>query len=82
VAALAKAAARHDILRIKGFVEVVGRPLRLLIQGVGTRFQHQYDRAWRPGEARAGRIVVIARNGVNADAIVTEIHGATTAAVA
>jgi cobalamin biosynthesis protein CobW len=82
VAALAKAAARHDILRIKGFVEVVGRPLRLLIQGVGTRFQHQYDRAWRPGEARAGRVVVIARNGVDADAIVTEIHGATTAAVA
>jgi len=26
--------------------------------------------------------VVIARNGVDADAIVTEIHGATTAAVA
>jgi cobalamin biosynthesis protein CobW len=82
IAALARTASRHDILRIKGFVEVAGRPLRLLIQGVGTRFQHQFDRPWRPGEARSGRIVVIARNGVDADAIVAEIRDATMAATA
>ena len=82
LAALAQTAARHDILRIKGFVEVVGRPLRLLIQGVGTRFQHQYDRAWRSGEARSGRIVVIARKGVDTDAVTTEIRDAMMAAVA
>jgi cobalamin biosynthesis protein CobW len=82
IAALARTASRHDILRIKGFVEVAGRPLRLLIQGVGTRFQHQFDRPWRPGESRSGRIVVIARNGVDADAIVAEIRDATMAATA
>ncbi|MCI0431024.1 MAG: cobalamin biosynthesis protein CobW [Rhodospirillales bacterium] len=82
MAGLARTAIRHDVLRIKGFVEVAGRPLRLLIQGVGTRFQHQYDRPWRPGEARSGRIVVIARTGVDADLIATEIRGAALAAAA
>ena len=32
---LARRRAAHDILRIKGFVEVAGKPMRLLVQGVG-----------------------------------------------
>ncbi|MGE5149952.1 MAG: cobalamin biosynthesis protein CobW, partial [Rhodospirillaceae bacterium] len=37
---LAKAAATHDILRMKGFIDIAGKPMRLLVQGVGSRFQH------------------------------------------
>jgi cobalamin biosynthesis protein CobW len=56
-----EAAARaHDLLRVKGHVAVTGKPLRLLVQAVGARVRHQYDRPWRAGEARAGRLVVIA----------------------
>ena len=32
-------ATRHDVLRIKGFVEVRGKPVRLLVQGVGNAFK-------------------------------------------
>ena len=48
-----RASARdHDVLRMKGFVEVAGKPMRLLVQGVGARFSHQFDRPWRAGEER------------------------------
>ncbi len=66
---LAEAARRHDVLRIKGFLDVEGKPMRLLAQGVGTRFRKEFDRPWRPGEARRGRIVVIGRKGLDRKAI-------------
>ena len=66
---LKAAAESHDILRIKGFVAVDGKPMRLLVQGVGTRFSHQFDRAWTEGERRAGRLVVIGQKGLDRAAI-------------
>jgi cobalamin biosynthesis protein CobW len=66
---LKAAAETHDILRIKGFVAVDGKPMRLLVQGVGTRFSHQFDRAWTEGERRAGRLVVIGQKGLDRAAI-------------
>jgi cobalamin biosynthesis protein CobW len=65
---LAKVAEAHDILRMKGFIEIAGKPMRLLVQGVGARFQHQYDRRWPDGERR-GRLVVIGEKGFDRDAI-------------
>jgi len=69
------ATAAHDILRIKGFAAVEGKPMRLLIQGVGPRLQHQFDRPWRPGETRQGQIVVIGQKGLDRDAIARQIAG-------
>ena len=43
VAAVADA---HDVFRVKGFVAVAGKPMRLLVQAVGARVTHQYDRPW------------------------------------
>jgi cobalamin biosynthesis protein CobW len=60
VAATARA---MDLLRVKGFVAVAGKPMRGLIQAVGGRVRHQFDRPWAPGEARATRLVVIAEHG-------------------
>jgi cobalamin biosynthesis protein CobW len=65
---LAKAAEAHDILRMKGFVDIAGKPLRLLVQGVGARIQHQFDRKWPTG-ARRGRLVVIGEKGFDQAAI-------------
>lgn len=50
---------RHAVLRIKGFVAIPGKPMRLLVQGVGKRFDRHFDRAWRGDEARGTRLVVI-----------------------
>lgn len=59
---------RHDILRIKGFAAITGKPMRLAIQGVGTRFSHHFDRPWPPG-GRAGAVVVIGLTGLDRPAI-------------
>jgi cobalamin biosynthesis protein CobW len=72
---IAKATAAHDILRVKGFAEIKGKPMRLLIQGVGARIQHQFDRPWRAGEARRGRLVVIGEKGFDKEAIRALILG-------
>ncbi len=72
---LAEAANAHDILRVKGFADVKGKPMRLLIQGVGPRIQQQFDRAWRADERRQGRIVVIGQKGLDREAIARSIAG-------
>ncbi|GAB0115510.1 cobalamin biosynthesis protein CobW [Acidisoma sp. C75] len=74
IARLQQVAAAHDVLRMKGFVAIEGKPLRLLVQGVGHRFRCEYDRAWKPGEA-AGGIVVIGRRGLDRAAIAAAVLG-------
>ena len=71
---LKKTAEEHDILRIKGFVAIEGKPMRLLVQGVGERFSHHFDRAWAPGEARASRLVIIGEKGLDQDGIRKALH--------
>jgi len=68
-------AAAHDILRMKGFIDIAGKPMRLLVQGVGTRFQHQYDRRWAADVPRRGRLVVIGEKGLDKAAIEALILG-------
>jgi cobalamin biosynthesis protein CobW len=66
---LAGIARDHDVLRMKGFVEVKGKPMRLLVQGVGARFSQNFDRPWRANEDRAGKLVVIGQKGLDRSAI-------------
>ena len=68
-AKVARLAEAQKILRIKGHAAIEGKPLRLLVQAVGARVRHQFDRPWgdRP---RRGCLVVIAEKGdIDADAI-------------
>ncbi|MBU2981658.1 cobalamin biosynthesis protein CobW [Lentibacter algarum] len=70
VAAIVTLANEHNILRVKGYAAVQGKPMRLLVQAVGARVRHQYDRPWTAEENRAGKLVVIAEHDdVNPDAI-------------
>ena len=39
---------------MKGFAAVDGRPLRLVVQGVGRRMTHHFDRPWRPANRARG----------------------------
>lgn len=59
----------HHILRIKGFVDIQEKPMRLLIQAVGKRIDHHYDRAWEEvaqgNIQRRGRLVIIGEHGLN-----------------
>ncbi len=71
---LAAVAARHDILRVKGFLGVRGKPMRLLVQGVGARFRQQFDRPWKAGEPRLGRLVVIGEKGLDRAAVEADLR--------
>jgi cobalamin biosynthesis protein CobW len=66
---------RFDVLRLKGFLAVRGKPMRLVLQGVGDRIQHYFDRAWRPDEDREGRLVVIGARGLDRAAIAAALRG-------
>jgi cobalamin biosynthesis protein CobW len=70
---IAQAAEAHNILRVKGFAAVAGKPMRLLIQAVGPRVSHYYDRAWDPSEDRQGSVVVIGLKGLDRDAVMKSL---------
>jgi cobalamin biosynthesis protein CobW len=61
--------ARHDILRLKGFLSLTGAPSRLLVQAVGPRVECYFDRSWRRDEPRVGNLVVIGLKGLNREDI-------------
>lgn len=53
---------QQEIYRIKGFVAVPNKAMRLVLQGVGQRFDSFYDRPWRPEEPHQTRLVLIGRS--------------------
>jgi len=63
----------HDILRLKGFAPVAGKPMRLTLQAVGPRIDSYFDRPFRPGEPREARLVVIGQAGLDRAAIETAL---------
>lgn len=66
---LGEVIAAHDVLRIKGMVAVAGKPSRLVIQAVGPRIQHFFDRGWHAEEPRRTGLVVIGQKGLDQAAI-------------
>ncbi|MCY1187972.1 cobalamin biosynthesis protein CobW [compost metagenome] len=75
LAVLKDAVARHGILRVKGFAAIPGKPMRLLVQGVGQRFDRHFERAWQAGEPRASRLVLIGQK-LDRSAIKAELQAA------
>jgi cobalamin biosynthesis protein CobW len=78
-AALAKRVAgladAHNVFRVKGFAVVAGKPMRLLLQAVGARVSHQYDRAWTASDERQGRLVVIGLKGLDRAGVTRALIG-------
>jgi cobalamin biosynthesis protein CobW len=60
-AAIQRLANEQKILRVKGHVAVVGKPMRMLVQAVGSRVRMQYDRPWGT-QPRRSQLVVIAEH--------------------
>jgi cobalamin biosynthesis protein CobW len=49
----------HEVYRAKGFAAIDGKPMRLVVQGVGRRFDSYFDRPWGSAERRATELVFI-----------------------
>ncbi len=58
----------HDILRLKGFVAVTGKPMRLTLQAVGPRVDSYFDQPFGAAP-RTTRLVVIGEAGLDRAAI-------------
>jgi cobalamin biosynthesis protein CobW len=69
LARVPKLIASHEVLRLKGFLAVEDVASRLLVQAVGPRLDHYFDRPWRAGEPRQGNLVVIGLKGLDREAI-------------
>jgi G3E family GTPase len=55
------AAQGRNILRLKGIIDLHAEPQRFVVQGVHMLLEGELQRAWKPGEARASRLVLIGR---------------------
>jgi len=62
----------HDILRLKGFVAVEGKPMRLTVQAVGPRVDHYFDQPFGTAP-RDTRLVVIGEAGLDRLSIETAL---------
>ena len=58
----------HDILRLKGFAAVTGKPMRLTLQAVGPRVDTYFDQPFGT-QPRETRLVVIGQAGLDRAAI-------------
>jgi cobalamin biosynthesis protein CobW len=54
IAALQGLVETNTIYRVKGFAALPGAAMRLVIQGVGRRFDSYFDRRWQAGETGEG----------------------------
>lgn len=70
--------AMHDVLRVKGFLNVPGKAMRHVVQSVGGRVERYFDRPWHEHEERASRLVVIGQKGIDMSAIRLALQGERT----
>ena len=68
-AAVARLAAEHKALRVKGHVAVTGKPMRMLLQAVGARIRSQYDQPWGMAPRRTELVVIAERDDIDEAAI-------------
>ncbi|MDT9187597.1 MAG: cobalamin biosynthesis protein CobW [Limnospira sp. PMC 894.15] len=71
-------AQQWEIYRIKGFIAVANKPMRMVVQGVGNRFDTFFDRPWKADEPRQTQLVFIGRS-LNQEQIATSLQSETMA---
>lgn len=79
VAAIERLAREQNILRVKGHIAVAGKPMRLLVQAVGERVRHQYDRPWGAETRRSALVVIAEHDDVDKAAIRAVLLGGVAA---
>jgi cobalamin biosynthesis protein CobW len=73
--AIIRLAREQKILRVKGYVAITGKPMRMLVQAVGERVRAQYDQPWGDSP-RTSRLVVIAEHADIDEAAIRAVLGA------
>jgi len=68
----------HNVLRLKGFAAVVGKPMRLTLQAVGPRVDTYFDQPFGAAP-RITRLVVIGQAGLDRMAIESALHACISA---
>lgn len=69
VARIQRLAREQHILRVKGYIAVQGKPMRLLVQAVGERVRHQFDRPWGASPRQSQLVVIAEHHDINEAAI-------------
>ena len=67
--AIRRLAREQNILRVKGYVAVKGKPMRLLVQAVGERVRSQFDRPWGDSPRTSQLVVIAERQHIDRAAI-------------
>ena len=73
--AIRRLARDRHILRVKGYVAVRGKPLRMLVQAVGERVRAQYDRPWGATPRQTRLVVIAEHHDIDAAAIRQALEG-------
>lgn len=68
-AAILRLAREQNVLRVKGYVAVQGKPMRLLVQAVCERLRSQFDKPWGDEPRRSQLVVIGEHDNINAEAI-------------
>jgi cobalamin biosynthesis protein CobW len=74
-AAIQRLAREQHVLRVKGYVAVTGKPLRMLVQAVGERVRAQYDRPWGDSPRRTQLVVIGEHHDIDEAAIRKVLEG-------
>ena len=74
-AAIVRLAREQGILRVKGYVAVAGKPMRMLVQAVGARVRAQYDRPWGSVPRCTELVVIAERHNIDEAAIRAVLEG-------
>ena len=74
-AAVLRLAREHNALRVKGYIAVKGKPMRLLVQAVGERLRTQFDRPWGDMPRRSQLVVIGEHDHVDPAAIRAVLEG-------
>ena len=75
VARIVGLARDQNILRVKGYIAVSGKPMRLLVQAVGERVRTQFDKPWGDQPRRSRLVVIAEHDDINPDAIRAALIG-------
>ncbi len=73
--AILRLAREQNALRVKGYIAVKGKPMRMLVQAVGERLRTQFDKPWGDQPRRSQLVVIGEHDHVDATAIRAVLEG-------
>ncbi len=71
--AIIRLARDRNILRVKGYVAVTGKPMRMLVQAVGERVRAQFDQPWGTQPRKTQLVVIAEHDDIDGAAIRAEL---------